>query len=172
MRHRGVVIVVVCVIMGMGFLFRLSTLSNWLEHKERYFFADQQIPLMLTVDSYYYLEIARQLQEGAYSDVDKRRRVPVGYKQPATPPLLSVLLAGISRLTGVGLEWVALLLPVCLGVLLAIPVYLLSYALTMKARGKVLDERLRQGSARGPAWLRPCWPCFPLFFREKWYRLV
>ncbi len=148
MKHRVVVVVAVCLVMGGGFFLRVSSLSNWLDHKERYFFHDQQIPLMLTVDSYYYLELARQLQEGTFSDVDERRHVPVGYKQPSTPPLLSVLLAGIGRITGASLEWVALLLPAFLGIVLAIPVYLLCYTLAIKARGGGVDDRLRQGYAR------------------------
>jgi oligosaccharyl transferase STT3 subunit len=142
------VVTALCVIVGVGLFLRVGSLSNWLDHKERYFFADQQIPLMLTVDSYYYLELARQLQEGTFKARDERRRVPVGYDQPATPPLLSVLLARISTLTGASLEWIALFIPAFLGILLAIPVYLLSCTLVMKARVAFVDERMRHASAR------------------------
>lgn len=148
MKQKMFVFTALCLIMGAGFFLRLDSLSSWLDHKERYFFADQQVPLMLTVDSYYYLEIARQLKARTFSDYDKRRHVPVGFKQPSPPPLLSVLLASISNTTGVSLEWVALLIPAFLGILLAIPVYLLTYVLVMKARGRFVGDQLPKGSAR------------------------
>ena len=147
---RPLLILILCVVLLSGLYLRLNNLSGWLDHKERYFFSGQQIPLMLTVDSYYYLEMARQLQEGTYVDFDKRRYTPQGYKQPETPPLLSVLLAGISRLTGVRLEWIALFLPACLGIFLAIPVYLLATSLTLKA-GQGAGKLFSIAPGRDPA---------------------
>ena len=106
---------------------------------------------MLTVDSYYYLEMAKQLQDGTYSTFDERRQVPSGYNQPATPPLLSVLLARISTITGTRLEWVALLLPAFLGALLTFPVYLLTRDLLLRAKGVLREET--QGTAAKAAGL-------------------
>jgi dolichyl-diphosphooligosaccharide--protein glycosyltransferase len=145
---KAIVVLLLSTVMLAGFYFRMDNLSSWLNNKDRFFFAEQQIPLMLTVDSYYYLEMARQLQQGSYSSFDKRRHVPIGYKQPATPPLLAVILARISTLSGANLEWVALLLPAFLGILLAIPVYLLTTALTRKARGKLFVNAPCHDAAR------------------------
>jgi len=134
--------------MAAGCYLRLAPLSTWLDHKERYFFDNQQIPLMVTVDSYFYLDIARQLQEGTFSSFDRRRFVPVGHKRPPTPPLLSVLLARLSTLSGIGLEWLAILLPPFLGTLLAIPAYIIGFLLAMRARCSLIKEEQRVISAR------------------------
>ncbi len=133
MPKKIFIVIAFFLIVLAGFSVRVFNLTNWLDNKDRLFFDNHSIPLMLTVDSYYYLELARQLQEGTYRDFDKRRNVPNGYAQPSTPPLLSFMLATLSRFASVPMEWVALLLPAFLGVLLAIPVYLLSTALFLKS---------------------------------------
>ncbi len=132
--------ILLSIILLAGFYIRVDSLPNWLNNTERYCFGEESIPMMLTVDSYFYLNQALDLQEGRYSDFDERRHVPVGYEQTPTPSLLSVLLASINSLSGAGLEWVALLLPAFLGVLLAVPVYLLTSELTMKARGACIHK--------------------------------
>lgn len=134
--------------MVAGCYLRLAPLSNWLDHKERYFFDNQQIPLMITVDSYFYLDIAKDLQEGKYSNFDPRRHVPEGHERPSTPPLLSVLLAWLSTVSGVSLEWLAILLPPFLGTLLAIPAYIMGFLLAMRARCSLIREEQRTASAR------------------------
>jgi hypothetical protein len=90
--------------MAAGCYLRLAPLQTWLDHKERYFFDNRQVPLMVTVDSYFYLDIAKELQEGTFSSFDPHRFVPVGHNRPSTPPLLSVLLARLSTLSGIGLN--------------------------------------------------------------------
>ena len=134
--------------MAAGCYLRLAPLSTWLDHKERYFFDNRQIPLMVTVDSYFYLDIAKELQEGTFSRFDSHRFVPVGHNRPPTPPLLSVLLAGLSTLSGISLEWLAILLPPLLGALLAIPAYIMGFLLAMRARCSLIKEDQRIGSAR------------------------
>lgn len=156
MRQKVIVCTVLCLIVAAGFFLRIHGLSNWLDQRDRFFFDGQQIPLMLTVDSYYYLELARQLQEGTYRDLDERRHVPNGYTQPSTPPLLSVVLAVLAKLTGVSLEWVALLLPAFLGVLLAFPVYLLSSTLFLQSRLVFVGKITLQSSARIAALAAAC----------------
>ncbi len=134
--------------MAAGCYLRLAPLQTWLDHKERYFFDNRQVPLMVTVDSYFYLDIAKELQEGTFSSLDPHRFVPVGHNRPPTPPLLSVLLARLSTLSGIGLEWLAILLPPFLGTLIAIPAYIMGFLLAMRARCSLIKEEQRVSSAR------------------------
>ena len=81
-------------------------------------------PLLTTFDGYYYLYQARDLVKGKYNYLDADRGVPDGVARSWPPPLLSLLLAGIAHLTGMGLLTLGSWLPVLLGPLLIIPVYL------------------------------------------------
>ncbi len=148
LEKKWFTIICLLIIMAAGCYLRLAPLSTWLDHKERYFFDKQQIPLMVTVDSYFYLDIARDLQEGTFSSFDADRFVPVGHNRSPTPPLLSVLLARLSTLSGIGLEWLAILLPPLLGALLAVPAYIIGFLLAMRARCSLIREEQRVVSAR------------------------
>jgi hypothetical protein len=134
-------------VMLLGFAIRFDSLSIWLDNKDRYFFADGEIPLLLGVDGYYYLDIAQQVRDGRYQAHDPRRQVPRGYDRPETPAFLSVLLAGLAALTTARLEWVAILLPPFLGILLALPTFLLARALALRARFPGISDERRGGAA-------------------------
>ena len=145
---RWVATVALIVVMLAGFYIRFDSISHWLNNRDRYFFDHQQVPLMLTVDAYYYLDIAKAVQDGTYDDFDDRRLVPDGYHRSPTPPLLSVLTALLSKIFHVSLEWVAIILPPLLGMLLAIPAYLLGYGLTIRARASFIPPQNSVSSAR------------------------
>ncbi len=113
-------------ILFSGFFIRFDSLFHWLEHKERYFFDQQSTPLTLTVDAYYYLDIAKQLNAGTYQSRDPRRKAPQGLKRNPTPPLISVLLAGLAGISSLSLEMIAIMLPALWGALIGIPAYLLA----------------------------------------------
>ncbi len=137
----------VIVTLAGGYL-RMDSLSHWLDNKDRYFFDDQQIPLMLSVDGYFYLDAAKAVQEGTYETFDDRRLVPDGYHRSPTPPLLAVITAFLGKFFNVSLEWVAIILSPVLGMLLAIPCYLLGSGLVKRARGTIFipPERLTSAS--------------------------
>ena len=81
-------------------------------------------PLLSNIDGYYYLSLARDLSVGSYEKVDSYRIIPDGAKRPATPPFLSVLTFLVAKLTSLPLIVVAVHIPVLLGMLLLVPLYL------------------------------------------------
>jgi len=109
---------------GLGLFIRIEHLGFWLENKQHYFFSNQSVPVQLSADAYYYLDIAKDLRKSDYTPFDGDRHIPDGYARPSVPPLLSVLLAFLSFVTGFSIEWVGLILPTILGAILGIPVYL------------------------------------------------
>ena len=146
-KQKIIILLTLFAILLAGLYVRLDAFPTWQDNKNRFFFAQQQIPLMLTVDSYFYLEIAKQLQDGTFTSFEKRRQFPTGYHQAATPPLLSVLLARISSITNTRLEWVALFSPAFLAILLGIPVYLITKDMLIKAKGKFIHNDMRETAA-------------------------
>ena len=108
----------------LGLCIRVDNLMYWQEAPDRYFMEPNNTPVILNMDGYYYLDLARDLLEGEYSGVDHDRFVPQGDNRPATPPLLSVMTAAVTGVTGLTLEKAALVLSPFLGVLLFIPVFL------------------------------------------------
>lgn len=121
-----------------AFFIRFDSLFFWLDHKERFFFDQQRTPLTLTVDAYYYLDIAKELRAGNYQAFDPRRRAPLGLTRVSTPPLISVLLAGLAEISGLSLEMIAILLPALWGALTGLPVYL--FAERMFRRPGAVDQ--------------------------------
>ena len=125
---------VMLIIMLFGFFLRFNDLGHWLDNKDQYFFNSGSIPVTLGVDSYYYIDIANDLSQGKISSFDSQRQFPKGFNKTSPAPLLSVLMASFSFLTNQPLEWIAILIPPFLGVLLAIPAYLLGYTLIISAK--------------------------------------
>lgn len=105
----------------IGLVIRLDDLSEWQSKPEYTFVAGE--PLLATDDGYYYLRMARDLQDGTYHKTDEKRGVPDSPQRPAVPPLLSQITATVSSISGWSLNWTAVVLPAILGVLLAIPLY-------------------------------------------------
>ncbi|MDH3330087.1 MAG: hypothetical protein OEM01_12710 [Desulfobulbaceae bacterium] len=120
------------VVLLVGFYLRFDNLDHWLNNKSQYL-TSAGLPVTLGVDPYYYVDIADDLLHGKIDNFDEQRHFPVGTRKPTTLPLLSVLLALSTFLANQPLEWVAVLLPPFLGVLLAFPVYLLTYILLINA---------------------------------------
>ena len=101
---------------------RLDDLIAWNRLPQKAFHADR--PLLTTFDGYYYLSLARDLQNDTYASLDPLRGVPDTGQPRRFPPLISLMAAGLSTLTTIGLDWISVLLPPLLGVLLAVPLYL------------------------------------------------
>lgn len=134
-------------IMLVSLYLRGDSLTHWLDNKNRFFFQSQQIPLLLGVDGYYYLDIARELQQGNYQPLDLRRGVPQGLERSTIAPLASVLTASLANLFAVPLEWVAIILAPVLGTLLAVPAFLLGRAFGLRAMTPWLEESRRYDAA-------------------------
>ena len=106
----------------MALWIRLDDLIAWQRLPQKAFHAER--PLLVTFDGYYYLALARDLMNDAYTPQDHLRGVPDPVMRPHFPPLISLIAARLSMLTSISLDWVAILLPPLLGILLAIPLYL------------------------------------------------
>jgi dolichyl-diphosphooligosaccharide--protein glycosyltransferase len=116
-----------------AFFIRIEDLSTWTAAPEVAFVGTE--PLLTNFDGYYYLGLARDLQEGHYASIDQQRAVPEGYPRPSTPPLLSWLTAQLARTTSLSLNWLAVLLPAFLGTLIVLPLYGLGVALSGRIAG-------------------------------------
>jgi len=81
---------------------------------------------MVNFDSYYYLQAAKEIKNGTYDTFDERRHIPNGVERSFFPPLLSALAVGISYVTTQKLATVALFIPVFLGPLLALVIFLIA----------------------------------------------
>ena len=108
-------------LLTLGLLVRTDDLRDWNRLPEASLYNGE--PLLLTYDGYYYLRLARDLVEGTYESVDKLRGVPTPPARPNPPPLISIIVAALVKLTPLSLLWAGALVPPILGVLLALPVF-------------------------------------------------
>ncbi len=118
-RWKEVAAIVLVVIVGLTV--RLEDLKDWTAHPEIAMYKGE--PLLTTFDGYFYLSLAKDLVEGTYDPVDYKRNVPNGFPRRFPPPLISSLAAILSKVTGASLNWVGVLLPAFLGILLLAPLY-------------------------------------------------
>ncbi len=125
LKKRAILVEIIClsIIIGIGLLVRVEDYKDWKSAPARAFFEGE--PLLTTFDGYYYLSLAQDLLDGTYEPVDTFRAVPDYPRRPEPPPLISVIAAGVSKITGLSLNWVGVFLPPVLGVLLALPLYML-----------------------------------------------
>jgi hypothetical protein len=134
-------------VLALGFFVRFDNLGHWRSNPDRYFFGEQQNPLTLTVDAYYFMDGARDISHGRYTALDEDRLAPTGYQRSAWPPLISLVLAGVTGLTGISLEWGAVLLPPFFSIFLGIAAFLLGRELGMRVQHRLIDERYRRTAA-------------------------
>ncbi|MGD9364554.1 MAG: STT3 domain-containing protein [Desulfobacteraceae bacterium] len=109
-------------ILFLAFWLRMDDLLAWSRHPSKAFYKGQ--PLLTAFDGYYYLSLARDIQNRTYTPLEQRRGVPDPQKRPWPPPLISILSAAISTTFSISLNWAAALLPPILGLGLAVPLYL------------------------------------------------
>lgn len=114
-------------ILALGWHVRFDNFYRWNTSSQR-FFVDGE-PILINSDGYYYLRLARDLVQGTYAEIDEKRNVPDCPRRPSPPPLLSSLTALVNTVTGIPLNWIAIVIPTVLGCLIAIPVYLLARVL-------------------------------------------
>jgi len=107
---------------------RYEDFSVWKENKNSFQYRGEY--QMANFDSYYYLQIAKELQRGDYDNLQENRRVPNGTQTPAIPPLIAFFAASVSSLTGIPVSTVAIFIPVLLAPLLAPLVFLIAFKLS------------------------------------------
>ncbi|MBN2106467.1 MAG: glycosyltransferase family 39 protein [Deltaproteobacteria bacterium] len=110
-------------LIAAGIFFRMEDIADWKKAESRTFFEGQ--PLHTTFDAYFYLSLAKDLLDDTYYQTDEKRGVPNCPPRPSPPPLISVMAAFITKLSGWPLSWVGAVLPAVLGALLALPLYLI-----------------------------------------------
>ncbi len=110
-------------VLGISLFLRLQDYSVWQEHRGLYFFEDE--PVLVNVDGYYYLRLARDYRDGRYNATDELRTTPEHPPRPMPVPLLSLLTVAVSAVSTMSLDWAAVLLPSFLALTLCIPLLLL-----------------------------------------------
>ncbi|NAS11127.1 STT3 domain-containing protein [Poritiphilus flavus] len=106
---------------------RYEDFSVWKKDKANFQYEGEY--QMANFDSYYYLQIAKELQQGTYDSHQEKRRVPNGAQNPVIPPLLPLLAVTLSSVSNVPVATVAIFLPVVLASLLAPLVFMFSLKL-------------------------------------------
>ena len=119
-------LVLVLIVLFAIFL-RYEDFSVW--QKNKAIFQYQGEYQMANFDSYYYLQIAKELQEGNYDNLQENRRVPNGMQTPAIPPLIAVLAVSIGKLTHMPISTIAIFIPIFLASLLAPLIFMLGLKL-------------------------------------------
>lgn len=114
----------IAIILVIAFSVRFEDLWDWKKSPQIAMYKGE--PILTTFDGYYYLTYARDIAEGHYGKVDYRRGVPDYPACPSPPPLLSVFGAIAHKITGASFNWIGAVLPIFLGMLLVIPLYLMA----------------------------------------------
>ena len=106
-----------------AFFLRAEDFSVWQNDKENFQYDGEY--QMANFDSYYYLNITKELKKGNYEGSTKNRRIPNKMEAPFIPPLISVIAASVSAATGIPYPTVAIFIPVFLAPLLAFLVFII-----------------------------------------------
>ena len=118
---------VLMLIVLFAIFLRYEDFSVWEKNKKSFQYQGEY--QMANFDSYYYLQIAKELQEGSYDNLQENRRVPNRMQAPTIPPLIAIFAASISNLTSIPISTIAIFLPIFLASLLAPLVFLLGLKL-------------------------------------------
>jgi hypothetical protein len=146
---RSVAVLVVVLTVVCFLVIHVSHLAHLNKNKQSFFY-DQNIPVMITFDAYYYLRLTSDLIKGQYHDVDEKRP---GSERPRPVPLLVSMTALIYQITDIPIERVAFYLPPVLSSLMFI-VYLL-WGYTLGGPFVALAASLAGTSSYG--WSRCTW---------------
>ncbi len=119
--RRWLEVLGIIAIIAVGLFVRLEDLSDWEDYPSRALYQDEA--LLTTFDGYYYISLSRDMLEGTYDSIDEKRAAPEGIKRPFPPPLMSMIAAGLAKITPFSLNWIGAVLPVILGMLLFLPLY-------------------------------------------------
>ena len=119
--RRWLEVIAFVLVLTIGFTVRFEDIRDWNAHPEWALYEGE--PLIIENDGYRYLRYSRDLLEGTYDVVDDKRNAPHGAKRSFPPPLLSLVAVGVAKISPLSLNWLGVVLPPLLGVLLAFPVY-------------------------------------------------
>lgn len=118
-----------CLILVLGIFISLSVhfshLIYWHEHRDTFYY-DEGIPLMTTLDAYFYLRLTSEYLNGQYNVTDEKRPAAA---RPFPVPLLVSLTATLHRITHFSLEHIAFYLPPLLASLMVLVYVLWGFAL-------------------------------------------
>ncbi len=115
---------ILLLIIAFGFFLRYEDFSTWNKHKASFQFMNEY--QMANYDSYYYLKAAKDLTQGQYGHQSELRRVPNGVTNPVLPPLSSLLVSTLHKLTGIPIATLAIFMPVVFASLLAFLIFVLA----------------------------------------------
>lgn len=119
--QSGVALVLLILIFILGIYVRTDELRFWNKFPDVFFYDGE--PVLANGDGYYYLRMARDLADHQYTEVDYLKKYPDNELRKYPPPLISILVARISRLLPFSIEWTAVLFPVVIGPLLIVPLW-------------------------------------------------
>jgi len=105
----------------IGFYVRVDEYRFWDKFPDVFYYDTQ--PVLANGDGYYYLRITRDLLENHYVPNDELKHYPDNVPRPFPPPLISLLVAVISKYTSLSHQWIAVFLPALIAPLLIIPLY-------------------------------------------------
>jgi len=134
--RRWLPLLTLLAIMAIGLIIRLKDLPHYWENPEKYTLNGVYIP-RAGEDSYRFLTMARDLIEDKYESVNKMRSVPTYLYRPDIPPLLSGIIFTCFRVTGIPIDVIGAYLPALLGVILALPIFLLGRLLSNSTMGLI-----------------------------------
>ena len=117
-----IIIGIVCSLF-IGFLIRTDSIATWLLSPQESF-TSNNTPIISNVDGYYYLHLADTLLHGNYEIIDSQRGIPDFPKNPSIPPLLSILLALLTKFSPFSLDWNGYFISAVLSLFISIPIFL------------------------------------------------
>lgn len=120
-----ITVIVITLLLSVAFLQRLLPITSWNAFPGNYTVEGEAI--LSNVDGYYYLNTAKELLEGEYSPVETHRAIPDTITRSPIPPLIGVITAALSQLTGFSINWTAAILPAVFSLLIAAPLIFIGY---------------------------------------------
>ena len=130
-RTTAVIFVIISTFF-LSLFIRFKPLGFVEQRKDLYFYNNGEIPILTSVDGYYYLRLAKLYENGSYypGKIDKLRDFPDSQMRfPKILPLPSFLLVCLSNLTGVDMEHLCIFLIPILASLVVIPLVLIGLEL-------------------------------------------
>lgn len=117
-------IFLIATVLAAGFYVRSERFFELNNNPELYFVEGE--PSFTSLDGYYYLQSAKEIINETYAATDTKRAYPDFVFRPNHPSLLAISLAYFSKFSGISLNWTAIVLPIILGMCIALPLYLFS----------------------------------------------
>lgn len=118
-KYATVFLLFICVFSGG--LLRIGSLAIIDVSPENFYLQD--VPLLTSIDGYYYLNNAKQILAENYNPTDTLRAFPEGGQLPSIAPLPSYLVAYVAKFLSVDIHWTAAVIPSLLSLLICLPLF-------------------------------------------------